>query len=77
MQAERLVVESGTMKSKRAKSKPPALQGQVQIYTGDGKGKTTAALGLAVRVCGHGGKVAFIQAWTPKCWFQAMPSKKG
>ncbi|HPC75980.1 MAG TPA: cob(I)yrinic acid a,c-diamide adenosyltransferase [Synergistales bacterium] len=35
--------------------------GLVQVYTGDGKGKTTAALGLAVRVCGHGGKVAFIQ----------------
>ncbi len=37
------------MKSKRAKSQPPALQGQVQIYTGDGKGKTTAALGLALQ----------------------------
>ncbi len=35
--------------------------GLVQVYTGDGKGKTTAALGLSLRVCGHGGKVAFIQ----------------
>lgn len=35
--------------------------GLIQVYTGDGKGKTTAALGLALRVCGHGGKVAFIQ----------------
>lgn len=28
----------------------------VQVYTGDGKGKTTAALGLAVRAAGHGMK---------------------
>jgi len=35
--------------------------GLVQVYTGDGKGKTTAALGLTLRIAGHGGKVAFIQ----------------
>jgi len=28
-------------------------QGYIQVYTGDGKGKTTAALGLAVRAAGH------------------------
>jgi len=29
-------------------------QAFIQVYTGDGKGKTTAALGLAVRAAGHG-----------------------
>ena len=36
-------------------------QGQIHIYTGDGKGKTTASVGLCVRAAGAGLKVAFIQ----------------
>ncbi|MBE7707003.1 MAG: cob(I)yrinic acid a,c-diamide adenosyltransferase [Cyanobacteria bacterium SIG30] len=35
--------------------------GYIQIYTGDGKGKTTASLGLAFRALGHGWKVLIIQ----------------
>lgn len=35
--------------------------GQIHVYTGDGKGKTTAAIGLCVRAAGAGLKVAFIQ----------------
>ncbi len=30
------------------------FRGYIQVYTGDGKGKTTAALGLAFRAAGHG-----------------------
>lgn len=36
-------------------------KGLIHIYTGDGKGKTTAALGLAMRAAGQGMKVTFIQ----------------
>lgn len=33
----------------------------IHLYTGDGKGKTTAAVGLAVRAAGRGKKVLFTQ----------------
>ena len=37
------------------------MKGYVQVYTGNGKGKTTASLGLAVRAAGAGLKVFIIQ----------------
>jgi len=36
-------------------------EGYIHIYTGNGKGKTTAALGLALRAAGAGKKVFFAQ----------------
>lgn len=36
-------------------------KGYIQVYTGDGKGKTTAALGLALRAVGRGLTVIMIQ----------------
>jgi cob(I)alamin adenosyltransferase len=43
------------------KNLPDELKHQVQIYYGYGKGKTTAAIGLAIRALGVGKKVTIIQ----------------
>jgi cob(I)alamin adenosyltransferase len=44
-------------------------KGLIIVHTGNGKGKTTAALGIVLRSVGHGHKVAIIQfikgAWEP------------
>ncbi|MGA7144958.1 MAG: cob(I)yrinic acid a,c-diamide adenosyltransferase, partial [Desulfobacterales bacterium] len=37
------------------------MKGYIQVYTGNGKGKTTAALGLALRASGAGLKVYIAQ----------------
>ncbi|MBT7087211.1 MAG: cob(I)yrinic acid a,c-diamide adenosyltransferase, partial [Desulfobacterales bacterium] len=37
------------------------MRGYIQVYTGNGKGKTTAALGLSIRAAGAGLKVFIIQ----------------
>jgi len=43
------------------KDNHPWKQGYIQVYTGDGKGKTTAALGLALRAAGAGARVFIAQ----------------
>lgn len=38
-----------------------AVNGLVHVYAGDGKGKTTAAIGLCTRISGYGKKAAFYE----------------
>ena len=43
-------------------------KGYVQVYTGNGKGKTTAAIGLTIRALGAGKKVLFLQFMKAKAY---------
>ena len=55
------------IQSKRLKERN-TKKGLLIVFTGNGKGKTTASLGMALRTIGHGHKVAIIQfikgGWT-------------
>jgi cob(I)alamin adenosyltransferase len=48
-------------KARPAWSKAKGKPGLVHLYTGDGKGKTTSAIGLIVRAVGHGMRCCLVQ----------------
>jgi len=51
-------------------------RGTVQLYTGDGKGKTTASLGAAMRAAGHGKRVLMIQFMKGRRYGELAASKR-
>ena len=51
-------------------------KGLVFVYTGDGKGKTTAAMGQALRAIGHGLKILVIQFMKGKKYGEVLAAEK-
>lgn len=76
MSSDALTAEQHRLKMQRRKevqdqrlSERTREKGLIIVHTGNGKGKTTAALGMVLRSLGHGYKVAIVQfikgAWEP------------
>ncbi|MGB8952785.1 MAG: cob(I)yrinic acid a,c-diamide adenosyltransferase [Candidatus Aminicenantales bacterium] len=57
------------------KARPQKFKGYIQVYTGNGKGKTTAALGLALRAAGHGFRT-YIGQFLKGHWYGELASVK-
>jgi cob(I)alamin adenosyltransferase len=55
------VADKGSKPLKIERLEPEVKTGLVVVITGHGKGKTTSALGMALRACGHGLRVCIIQ----------------
>jgi len=56
------------MKKSEIRNQKPENSGLVYVFTGEGKGKTSAALGVAVRAALRGMKVGIVQWYKEKRW---------
>lgn len=56
------------MSQKKTVQYQPAQRGLVHAYIGNGKGKTSAAVGVAVRACGYDWPVLFLQFMKEERW---------
>lgn len=65
-----------TLKKITLATEKQSRKGYIQVYTGDGKGKTTAALGLALRAAGHGLKVYIGQFLKGQVYGELISIKK-
>ena len=70
------IAESKVTKKANEETQTKFNRGLVMVYTGDGKGKTTAALGQALRALGHGSKVFFIQFMKGKKYGEVLYAEK-
>ena len=59
-QYKKRMIKRKEIQTKRLKHRN-SEKGLVIVFTGNGKGKTTASLGMALRTLGHGSKVAIVQ----------------
>jgi cob(I)alamin adenosyltransferase len=58
---EAFMTKRGTLPDNIERLEPKERKGLVVVITGNGKGKSTSALGMALRACGHGMRVCIIQ----------------
>lgn len=58
------------------KTKTVTNKGLILVFTGDGKGKTTAALGTALRMIGRGGRVAIVQFFKSRKTAELKPLER-